>query len=749
MDKKRHTDICRIGTKATLCKNFSFIKKFNLKNAADYALLRVQAGGVCGIFVNGTFIEAHLGKLPNRVVCLEITSRLKKGENELCFLMDGNYFEGVEKTLAEQAGFFFTDLACELQVFTAGKKVIISSDETFKICSQQALETIVLGQISVAEYARFWKKAAVWKEEKNEEANDRLSEFLGDEYKAFSSAKPQEFANPVRVMASNIMSNDASFSEIEKDITEDENYAVFDFGKLYVGYTFLEYEAQEDTEVELIYDYTENPSDFFCGKSDFFADCVRRLVIHTTLKKGESSKLVLKRRAAHYVMVKFSKKSQLILKGIKFKVSMLPYKNRGWFCSQDEELNKIWSVGKYTLDINRHAEYESCPRHEMKFFSGDGIMEALVDYYLSGEGGLTDATLSIVDPAGAAGIVTNKLGRLMGLWDYPSWRVIMIYNYYRYFADKDALKFYYEELLNISDWMYERMGADHLVYQYPVYIEPFHNGFNATEYTGCEYRFGRKTYLNALFYKTFICLSEIGAELKDKRAKNWKDTAEKIKNAINEVLWSEEQGAFIDDHRPEYVPLEGNALAVLFGIADKNKTEKIFKALKKNNWTEYGSTILSRKTPHTRGGNEMISPVMNTYEAEARFINGDGEGAMEVIHRCFGAMVRKGAETYWEFAPNDDTRWVIPAHGWASGCVYLIGAYILGIRPLKPAFSETLFAPSGVLLNFKGAVPTAKGDIGVKSEVKEDGVEYILLVPKKIKLKVELPTGCSLRIIEY
>lgn len=747
--KNTKTKICRIGTNATKCKEIDFVKKFSLNDNPSHALLRLQAGGVCGVFINGEFVEAHLGKLPNRVLALEVTSRLKKGENEIRFKMDGNYFECVENDMNALAGFYFTDLAAEIEIKTGKENLKLYTDKSFTVEAKEDLNLRVFGEISFDEYNRFWKKAAVWQENVDRKVNDTFTEFLGEEYKAFASAKVPTYAEPIRVMASNILPCDNSFSEIEKDIKENENYAVFDFGKLYVGYTVLEYEAKEDTEVELIYDYTENPGDFFGGKHDFFAACVRRLVLHVTLKKGETSRLVLKRRAAHFVMVKFPKESGLKLLGIKFKISMLPYKNRGWFSSEDGRLNKIWSVGKYTLDINRHQEYESCPRHEMKFFSGDGIMEALTDYYLSGEGELTDATLSIVDPAGATGIIENKLGRLNGLWDYPSWRIIMIYNYYRYFADKGALKFYLKEMSDIADWMYERLGSDNLVYQYPIYCEPFHNAFNATEYTGSEFRFGRKTYLNALFYKTFLCLYEIGRVLGDKRANGWKKTAEEIKTAINNTLWSDELGAYIDDHQPDYIPLEGNALAVLFGIADKQRRQKILETLKQNNWTEYGSTILSRKTPHTRGGNEMISPVMNTYEAEARFLNGDGEGVMEVIRRCWGSMVQKGAESYWEFAPNDETRWVIPAHGWASGCTYLIGAYVLGIKPLMPGFDKIVFAPSGTLLNFKGTVPTAKGDVAVISEAKDGGVNYSLLVPKGAKLKIELPVGCSISVTEY
>ena len=108
---------------------------------------------------------------------------------------------------------------------------------------------------------------------------------------------------------------------------------------------------------------------------------------------------------------------------------------------------------------------------------------------------------------------------------------------------------------------------------------------------------------------------------------------------------------------------------------------------------------------HTRGGVKTISPAACMYEAEARFLSGDPESALELIRRCWGTMIRKGARTFWEFAPNNGTdRWIIPAHGWSGGCTYLLSAYVLGIRPGKPGYETLVFCPYEGFESFKGVV---------------------------------------------
>jgi hypothetical protein len=87
---------------------------------------------------------------------------------------------------------------------------------------------------------------------------------------------------------------------------------------------------------------------------------------------------------------------------------------------------------------------------------------------------------------------------------------------------------------------------------------------------------------------------------------------------------------------------------------------------------------------------------MCLFEAEARFLHGDAEGALELIDCCWGSMIRKGAKTYWEFAPSDESQWVARNHGWSSGCTYVISAYVLGIIPSQYGWDKIKFDPKTV-----------------------------------------------------
>ena len=76
------TSIKRIGTIKHSGSEWSEISKtFNLDVIPNEAIIRIDSVGVCGIFVNGTFLEATTGRYANRVCAFEFSSLLKKGEN--------------------------------------------------------------------------------------------------------------------------------------------------------------------------------------------------------------------------------------------------------------------------------------------------------------------------------------------------------------------------------------------------------------------------------------------------------------------------------------------------------------------------------------------------------------------------------------------------------------------------------------------------------------------------------------------
>lgn len=85
---------------------------------------------------------------------------------------------------------------------------------------------------------------------------------------------------------------------------------------------------------------------------------------------------------------------------------------------------------------------------------------------------------------------------------------------------------------------------------------------------------------NCLYYNAYSILNLMIDELDQKSVVNWKEKAEKLKEAINQKFWSEEKGRYIyiiDEHgNCDFQEGIGLSFALLFGIADNEKKNKIF-----------------------------------------------------------------------------------------------------------------------------------------------------------------------------
>jgi alpha-L-rhamnosidase len=458
----------------------------------------------------------------------------------------------------------------------------------------------------------------------------------------------------------------------------------------------------------------------------------------------------LNRRAAKYIKLIFTTKVKLTRFG--FELDLKKHDKLGYFNCSEEVFNTMWEIGKYTLHINKHEEYESCPRNEMKYFTGDGIIDALVDAYAFGDGALTISSLSYTEISSNLGLRPDPFMRNVGLWEYPAWRIIHAYNHYLYFNDTYLLKQHFDELTSCLIWMIGKMNANDLIYQYPVLGGAFARDSASVDYTQAKDRLGEKPLNNALLYRSLVCMAEMAEIVGDARTDEWKALAQRVKNAINARLWSDEFGAYLDTYEPTYVPQDGNALCVLFGIADEERAKTVLKTLEATTWTPYGSTVSSKLDPHPFAGNDTVSPLMNTYESEARFLSGDGDGGIEILRRCFGGMIAKGATSFWEYCPATDSpkpKNFTSCHAWSTGCTYILGAYVLGIRPERAGYEVVRFEPYCGFDHFEGVVPTDKGPVAVRCETENGTKKFTVALPKNTILKTVLPENATIDIIEY
>lgn len=713
---------------------FYFTKKFTLDEKPDFATIRVDSQGVCGIHVNGKFTEASCGRYFHRITYLEITSLLKDGENEICFKCGGHFFQPTANVSRERSEWWYSAAAAEICIQNGNDVQMIYTDETWKCESEDGeCNAKIFSQINHADYNRFWKNAVLMKEPKAPRIPEAIRKVVGDEYVTYANQPWQEWKEPEGIVESK-----QNGSVLE---------TIYDFGKLHVGYLNIEYEAECDGEITCWFDYLEVLEDF-TDKSEM-PWVVNKLVIKVPVKKGRHTVQFMRRRACHYIKTEVP--NGVHIKGIKVRLSMMTSEQIGWFTSSDEMLNQIWETAKYTVHVNKHQEYECCPRHEMKYFSADGALTALIDYYTFGGSDLTNASISLTEIASNVGIRFDVYNNDWGLWDFVAWRLLMVHNWYLYFKDVETIRQYYDELVTTMNWLIHRAGRDYLIYQFPIWWEPFFDHSDSVEYTCSFDRLGEKAFLNALYYKSLLCMAELAEAMGDQEnAIDWRDLASKVHVAFNERLWSEEKGAYLDTNDTSYVPQDGNAMAMLYGLADEKRTKRILQTLKETNWCPYGSTILSRNTNHTLGGNQAISPLMQAVEIEARFLKGDGEGALELIRRFWGTMLKKGAGTFWEYGPNDgEAGWPHRCHGWSGAAAYLIGAYVLGVRPEKPGYEVLRFEPYEAMDTYKGVVPTVKGLVAVKCTVISGRKQYEIAVPKGVELVSVLPKDATLLVTEY
>ncbi len=168
-------------------------------------------------------------------------------------------------------------------------------------------------------------------------------------------------------------------------------------------------------------------------------------------------------------------------------------------------------------------------------------------------------------------------------YDSPSFLAIMLYDYVRYTKDCSILSQSIDGLT-----VFER--AELVVKKLASFADDtnllFKDGkFNKRDWADAINRYGYVSYDNILYARALYSLSKLAEilSLTDK-ANEYLTAYERVKNAINELLWSDELGYYINYKNDDYT--ESNlsvdtVWAVIFGIADKERSMRMLKNMER------------------------------------------------------------------------------------------------------------------------------------------------------------------------
>lgn len=501
---------------------------------------------------------------------------------------------------------------------------------------------------------------------------------------------------------------------------------LLDFGKEVVG--FLQFTVFGDDGVTLDWNCFEGIQE---GRW-LYTDRLNNTLRYVTRQGRQSFHSIVRRGFRYATLTMRGLKNPLRISEIRLLQNTYPIKNSPRFKSSDYLLNSIWEVSRYTSRLCSEDTYVDCPAYEQAFWVGDARNEGLVDYYVNGDYRLAKRCLKLV----ANSLRRSPLpeSQVPSGWQeiLTAWSLLWLLacdEYYLHTGDRNTIEEIYPAIRQAcTAFIEDYLNEDDL-----LEIE----AWNMLDWAPMDTpRQGVVTHQNAWLVRALRQMGRLaqvlGVPTKDEDSAKFLAYADRIKNAINKHLWSEKHGAFSDCRHvngelSEVISQQTNTVVYLCDCVDGERKESLAKAVydAPSDWVQIGS------------------PFMMFFSLEALVKQGRFAALVDMIRYNWGMMLERGATTCWEMFPGFvEDRWTRShCHAWSAAPGYFLPAYQLGVRPLKPGFTEILISPEPVdLLWCNGVVPTPHGDVEV-SWKRDDEFTISVALPAAVPCTFQLPEG--------
>ena len=408
-------------------------------------------------------------------------------------------------------------------------------------------------------------------------------------------------------------------------------------------------------------------------------------------------------------------------------------KKSGSFRCGDEELNRIWEVSAYTMDLTTREFFMDGIKRDRWTWSGDAIQSYLMNYYLRYD---LDCVKRTIRQLRGKDPVTAHVNTIM---DYTFYWFKSILDYYQYSGDVAFVKEIFPRMVTLMNYCMIRTNTDGLMEGQPddwIFVDwvdfPMHKR-------------GTLCFEQILFVEALRAMAVCCTICEDEDDGYYQMEAERTLKKVKELFWSEQHHAFLhaieDGQMNPQITKFPNMFAILYDLVSEEEKQQMMK-----------SVMLNKEIP------AITTPYMRFYELAALCEMGLQKEVLPEIKAYWGGMLREGATSFWEKYNPEETGCQHLAmygrpygkslcHAWGASPVYLLGKYYLGVKPVKPGYAEYEVCPVlGGLKWMEGEVPTPFGKISVKMDgqrvtVRSDGGKGTLLIYGK---RIEIPVGKEL-----
>ena len=404
----------------------------------------------------------------------------------------------------------------------------------------------------------------------------------------------------------------------------------------------------------------------------------------------------------------------------------LPFddKKSGSFRCNDEELNRIWEVGAYTMDLTTREFFMDGIKRDRWTWSGDAIQSYLMNYYLRFD---LDCVKRTIRQLRGKDPVTAHVNTIM---DYTFYWFKSVLDYYLYSGDEAFVQEMYPRMKTLMDYCLGRVNAEGMAEGQPddwIFVDwvdfPMHKR-------------GVLAFEQILFWKALETMAMVAplASPQEWKAESayYQKLADALRKKVKTLFWDEGKKAFLhaieDGQMNPQITKFPNMFAILYDFVPEEDKEKLMQTVMLNKEIE-----------------PITTPYMRFYELAALCQMGYQDEVLPEIKGYWGGMLREGATSFWEkYNPEESGTQHLAmygrpygkslCHAWGASPVYLLGKYFLGVNPTKPGYTEYEIKPTlGGLEWMEGEVPTPFGKICLKMDahnvtVKSDGGRGVLFI---------------------
>lgn len=385
----------------------------------------------------------------------------------------------------------------------------------------------------------------------------------------------------------------------------------------------------------------------------------------------------------------------------------------GSFRCSDERLNRIWITAAWTAHLNLQDYLWDGIKRDRLVWIGDMHPETMALATVFGRAPAIEASLDLVRDA------TPLPQWMNGISSYSMWWILIHRDWYRFHGDLDYLRDQKAYLVPLLDRLLSKIGPDG--------AERL-DGMRFLDWPTAGNKPAVHAGLQALLAMTLDAGAEICTTLGDADAAGRAAAGAKRLRANVPDAGGSKQAA---------------ALLSLAGFGDP---------------AAYNRDVLAV------GGAKDMSTFYGYYMLEARAKAGDVQGGLDAIRTYWGAMLDRGATSFWEdfnldWLPGASRIDELPAadekdlhgdfgahcykgfrhslcHGWASGPAPWLTRHVLGVEGVEPGAKTVRVAPVlGDLAWAEGTFPTPAGVLKVRHDKRPDGT---------VESKIDAPPGVKI-----